>query len=208
MKFKSNYYCFLTLILMSTLCFSQEDTSKWKALISFGLNSPSQDGLIQPFEANSINFPSINLGIQHMFKPQLGAKLDFGYNRFTNANNSPDFKVNYTRINAQLVYDTTRDLSFLPLGIGMVLHAGPGYTMIKPLDIYRENKNSYLNVMVGLELHYTMSKTVSLFVDGSYIMGFAGDFDPITDGAGSFNGNMLTLTFGASISLSGCRTCN
>ena len=208
MKSKFNYYCLLALFLVSALGFSQQETSKWKALIAVGLNSPSQTGLIIPFEAKSTNFPTINLGIQHMFKPQFGVKVDFGYNRFSNADNTPDFKVNYTRINAQFVYDTTRDITFLPIGMGFVLHAGPGYTMIKPLDIYRENKNSYLNAMAGVELHYGISKTVSLFVDGSYIMGFAKEFDPITDGAGSFNGDLLTVTVGASISLSGCVTCN
>ena len=92
--------------------------------------------------------------------------------------------------------------------MSLVFHAGPGYTMIKPLDIYRDNTNSYLNAMAGVELHYGISRAVSLFVDGSYIMGFAKDFDPVIEGAGSFNGNMLTVTVGASISLSGCRTCN
>ena len=208
MKSKYNYYCLLALILVSTLSFSQEETSKWKAVFAVGLNSPSQTGFVKPFEAKGTNFPTINLGIQHMFKPQLGVKVDFGYNRISNTDSTPDFKVNYSRINAQFVYDTTRDITFLPIGMGFVLHAGPGYTMIKPLDVYRENTNSYLNAMAGIELHYGISRTVSLFIDGSYILEFAKEFDPITDGAGSFNGDLLTVTFGASISLSGCRTCN
>ncbi|WP_452224974.1 cell envelope biogenesis protein OmpA [Lacinutrix chionoecetis] len=208
MKTKFSHYCLLALFLVSMLSFSQQETSKWKALIAVGLNSPSQDGLIEPFVAKGMNFPTINLGVQHMFKPQLGVKVDFGYNRFANEDNTPDFKVNYTRINAQFVFDTTRDVPFLPLGMGLVLHAGPGYTMIKPLDIYRANKNSYLNAMAGLEVHYGISKTVSLFLDGSYIFGFADDFDPVAYGAGSFNGDLFTITIGASISLSGCRTCN
>ncbi|WP_055447636.1 outer membrane beta-barrel protein [Lacinutrix mariniflava] len=208
MMSKFNYYCLLVLFLVSTLGFSQQETSKWKAIFAVGLNSPSQSGLIEPFEAKGANFPTINLGVQHMFKPKLGVKVDFGYNRFSNADNTLDFKVNYTRINAQFVYDTAGDFTFLPIEMGIMLHAGPGYTMIKPLDIYRENTNSYLNAMAGIELHYGISRTVSLFVDGSYILGFAKEFDPVIDGAGSFNGNMLNVTVGASISLSGCRTCN
>ncbi|WP_290700605.1 outer membrane beta-barrel protein [Lacinutrix sp.] len=208
MKSKFNNYCLLGLILVSSLSFSQEDTSVWRALFAVGLNSPSQDGLIEPFETKSTNFPTINLGIQHMFKQQFGARLDFGYNRFSNTDNTPDFKVNYTRINAQFVYDTSRLMSFLSPELGLILHAGPGYTSIKPLDLFRENKNSYLNVMAGIEFNYSISRTVSLLVDGSYIKGFSSDFDPITDGAGSFNGDMLTITFGASVSLINCRTCN
>jgi hypothetical protein len=193
---------------VSALSFSQQETSKWKALFAVGLNSPSQTGLIQPFEAKSTNFPTINLGVQHMFKPQLGVKVDFGYNRFSNTDNTPDFKINYTRINAQIVYDATKNIPFLPTEMGLILHAGPGYTMIKPLNIYRENKNAYLNAMAGIEFHYGISRAVSLFVDGSYLFGFAGAFDPITEGAGSFNGDLFTVTFGASVSISGCRTCN
>ncbi len=209
MKTSIKYYCFLTFFLIGiTSSFSQEDTSKWKALIAFGLNSPSQDGVVNPFEAKSINFPTINLGIQHMFKPQIGAKLDYGYNRFANADDTPEFKVNYTRINAQFVYDATRDFTFLPIGVGFVAHAGPGFSMIKPLADYKDNKTSFLNVMAGVELHYKIDRTISVFLDTSYIYGFAGEFDPVSEGFGSFNGNLLTITAGISFSLSGCTYCN
>ena len=196
------------LVLGLTTAKAQIETSKWKALIAIGVNSPSQDGLVKPFEANGLNFPTINLGVQHMFTKQLGAKVDFGYNRFANADNTPEFKVNYSRVNAQFVYDATTDFTFLPFGTGVVFHVGPGYSMIKPLDAYGDNKMSYLNAMGGMEFHYGISRTVSAYIDASYIMGFASDFDPITEGYGSFNGNLLTVTVGVAVSLSGCATCN
>ena len=203
------HYC---IILMTVLAVStasaQLETSKWKALVSLGINSPSQEGLVAPFEANTINFPTINLGLQRMFTPQLGAKLDFGYNRFANADDTPEFKTNYTRINLQFVYDGTRFFSFLPIDTGVVFHAGPGYSMIKPLGDYGNNKTSFLNGMAGLEFHYGLSRSVSAFFDASYIYGFGKDFDPITEGFGSFNGNLLTVTVGVAVSLSGCYTCN
>ena len=80
--------------------------------------------------------------------------------------------------------------------------------MIKPLDAYGDNKTSYLNAMGGMEFHYGLSRTVSAYIDASYIMGFSSDFDPITEGYGSFNGNLLTVTVGVAVSLSGCATCN
>lgn len=203
---------FNCMVLLFVLGFShaqaQIETSKWKALIALGINSPSQDGLVKPFEANGLNFPTINLGVQHMFTRQLGAKVDFGYNRFANADNTPEFKINYTRINAQFVYDATSDFTFLPFGTGMVFHVGPGYSMIKPLGNYGENKTSFLNAMGGMEFHYGISRTVSAFIDASYILGFGSEFDPISDGFGSFNGNLFTATVGVAVSLSGCATCN
>lgn len=189
------------------LSFSQSETQKLKAQIAVGVNNPSSNGFVSPFEAKPINFPTVNLGIQYMFKEQLGAKLDYGFNRFSSADESPEFKINYSRINAQFVFDAKKALTFLPERIGVVGHAGPGYTFVKPLGDYVDNKLSFFNVMAGIEFHYGINERLSVFADTSYIYGFGKDFDPITDGYGSFNGNLLTVTFGVSFSLSGCQYC-
>lgn len=199
------------LIIVFAYCvnsYAQRDTNKFKAQIALGVNSPSQSGFVEGFESNSVNFPTVNLGIQHMFKPQLGAKLDFGFNRFSSSDNSIEFKTNYTRINAQLVYDPTESISFMPPRIGLVAHAGPGYTFVKPLGNFGGNKTSFLNVMAGLEVHYGLTQRMSLYADTSYILGFGKDFDPVTEGFGSFNGNLLTITFGLTFSISGCQYCD
>jgi len=193
---------------MATFAFAQRPTNEWKAQVALGVNSPSSSGFVTGFEANSLNFPTVNLGIQRMFKRQLGAKLDFGFNRFSSGDNSITFKTNYTRINAQIVYDPTESLTFLPERLGIVAHAGPGYSIIKPLGNYSANKLSYLNAMAGLEFHYGLSKTLSFYTDVSYILGFASDFDPVMEGFGAFNGDLLTVSFGLTFSLSGCRYCN
>ncbi|GAA3553362.1 outer membrane beta-barrel protein [Snuella lapsa] len=186
---------------------AQGDPSTFKGQIALGVNSPSQSGFVDDFEAKSVNFPSINLGVQYMFNSLLGTKLDFGYNRFSNLDNTPEFKVNYTRLNAQLVCNVTRVLGFVPQRIGVFAHAGPGFSMIKPLVDYGENDTSFLNAMGGLECHFGVSDALSVYLDASYILGLGDDFDPVTTGYGSFNGNLLTFTVGFSISLSGCYYC-
>lgn len=206
--FNKQYILLVFFIVFVTFGFSQNDTNKWKGQIAFGVNMPSSNGFVQNFEAKSSNFPTINLGVQHMFNKKVGAKLDYGYNRFVNANNSPEFKVNYSRINAQLVYDANKALAILPQPFGVVAHAGPGMTFVKPLASYSENKELFFNLMAGLEFHYNVSETFSVYLDTSYILGFSKDFDPVTDGNGSFNGNLLTITIGASFSLSGCQYCD
>ncbi len=202
------YILLILIVLFMLPIFSQSDTSTWKAQIAFGVNMPSNSGFVENFEAKSLNFPTINLGIQHMFNTRVGAKLDYGYNRFVNIDNTPEFKVNYSRINAQIVYDANSVLTFLPQQIGVIAHAGPGMTFIKPLANYSDNKLSFFNVMAGLEFHYGISETFSVYADTSYILGFSQDFDPVTDGYGAFNGNLLTVTFGVSLSLSGCQFCD
>ncbi|KAA5827964.1 outer membrane beta-barrel protein [Algibacter amylolyticus] len=205
-KLNTNFWLAIAFLIYSFSGFSQGDTSTFKAQFALGVNSPSSSGFVEDFESNSINFPTINLGLQYMFKQRLGVKLDLGYNRFANADNTPEFKVNYTRINAQAVYDASVITSFVD-NLGAFVHAGPGFTMIKPLGDYGNNKTSYLNAMAGIELHYGVSDKLSIYVDASYVKGFSKDFSPVTSGFGSFNGDILTLTFGASISLSGCYYC-
>ncbi|PWK19009.1 cell envelope biogenesis protein OmpA [Xanthomarina spongicola] len=201
-------FVFISVIFISLSGFSQAETSKWKAQFAIGVNHPFSEGFVDGYYAKGINFPTINLGLQHMFKRQFGAKLDFGYNRFSNEVNSLEFKVNYSRINAQFVYDPTPVMTFLPVGFGIVAHAGPGFSIIKPLGIYTENKTSFLNVMAGIELHYSITQLLTVYLDTSYIYGFSSDFDPVFDGYGSFNGNLLTATIGVSYSLSGCYYCD
>jgi hypothetical protein len=209
MNFNNRKYLLVFLMVFTIAnVIAQKDTNKWKAQIALGVNSPSQSGFVEDFTGKSLNFPTVNLGVQNMFKTQLGAKLDFGYNRISSEDSSPEFKFNYTRINAQLVFDPTQSLYFIPQRMGVVVHAGPGLSFIKPLASYGENKLSFLNLMAGFELHYGITERASLFVDTSYIMGFAKDFDPVTEGYGSFNGDLLTISFGITFSLSGCQYCN
>lgn len=202
--------CVLLVIfcLCATLVMAQRETNEWKAQVALGINNPSSSGFVEGFEAKPINFPTVHLGIQRMFKRQLGAKLDFGFNRFSSADNSVEFKTNYTRINAQFVYDPTESLHFLPVRMGVVAHAGPGYSIIKPLGDFGNNNLGFLNVMGGAEFHYGISQYVSVYTDVSYIYGLAKDFDPVAEGFGAFNGNLLTVTFGITFSLSGCQYCN
>jgi len=200
-------YLVAVLLLSSFTISAQRETNKWKAQLALGVNSPSKSGFVGDFQAKSINFPTVNLGVQTMFKRQFGAKLDFGYNRMSSEDPSPEFKLNYSRVNAQLVYDPTYNLYFLPQRMGLVLHAGPGYSFVKPLGNFSNNNLSFFNFMGGLEVHFGLAERASLYIDTSYILGLGKDFDPVTEGFGSFNGNLLTVTFGITFSLSGCQYC-
>ncbi len=194
------------LCFCSFLAFSQNDTRTIKAQFGLGINSPSQNGFVDGFQSNAINFPTVNLGLQYMFASRIGAKLDLGFNRFSNADNSMEFKTNYTRINGQLVYDLSGTIN-ISRRIGTFVHAGPGISIIKPLGNYGANNTSFLNAVAGVEVHYGISEKLSLYLDTSYIFGFGKEFNPVTSGFGSFNGNLLTVTIGANISLSGCYYC-
>ncbi len=196
---------------MTLNCNAQfRDTAKWKALFALGVNSPMANGFIDGANAKSVNFPTVNIGIQHMLKRQYGVKLDFGFNRMKNDDKSPEFKINYSRINAQFVFDPSEYIGFLPTRMRTILHAGPGLSFVKPLSNLGDNKQTYLNLLGGLEVHYALNEKVSVFTDVSYIYGLSSldNYDPVLSGLGAFNGNVFNLTFGIAVSLSGCQFCD
>lgn len=187
-----------------------KDTSKWKALFAVGFNYPTTDGFVDGTYAQSVNFPTVNLGIQHMFKRAYGVKLDYGYNRFKSDDGIPEFKVNYSRINAQFVFDPSEYIGFLPTRLRTIFHAGPGLSFAKPLGNLGDNKQSYLNLLGGLEVHYAINEKVSIYVDTVYIYGLTSldDYDPALSGLGAFNGSVFNVTVGLAVSLSGCQYCD
>jgi hypothetical protein len=205
-------FSFLLLLVLSwsTANAQFKQTSKWKALVALGFNYPTTDGFVDGTFAQPINFPTVNLGIQHMFKKEYGVKLDYGFNRFKNDNDSPEFKVNYSRVNVQFVFDPTDYLGFIPRRMRTILHAGPGFSFTSPLGNLDDNKQSYLNVLGGLELHYAINEKVSIFADIAYIYGLTSleDYNPPLDGLGAFNGSIFNVTLGLAISLSGCQYCD
>ena len=196
------------LFLISFYAVSQRATEQWKAQVSIGINNPIENDQNGDYYSEYINFPTVNLGIQHMFSERLGAKLDFGFNRSSNEDESPEFKLNYSRVNAQIVYDFSETLSFLPERISVVGHAGPGVAFTQPLGNFSQNKYTYLNVLGGFEVHYALSDTFSVYSDLGYALSLSGaeKYDVNVDGF-SFNGDLMYLSFGVSFSLSGCQYC-
>jgi len=200
----------IIIVLFTTHGFSQNNTEKWKLQLAVGVNNPIDTGENVGYYTKYINFPTVNLGIQHMFSESLGAKLDVGFNRASEGIQSTnEFKLNYTRLNAQIVYNLRSLLSFLPERITAVAHAGPGVSYTQPLGDFSENKNTYLNVLGGMEIHYGLSDSLSIYGDFGYAYSLAGNnkYDFNIDGF-SFNDDLMYVALGISISLNSCQYCN
>jgi len=208
MEFRIVFFLCFT-ILVSSFATAQEETDKWKLQLALGVNNPIDNGKNDSYYTKYLNFPSVNLGIQYMFTRQFGAKLDYGFNRSLNDTGSKEFKLNYSRVNFQLVCDVTNDLRFLPESITIVAHIGPGMSFTQPLGNDSENTYTYLNLLAGLEIHYKVSRTFSVFTDVSYAYSLASKdkYDANIDGF-SFNGDLIYASIGISVSLSGCYYCN
>jgi hypothetical protein len=87
-------------------------------------------------------------------------------------------------------------------------HLGPGISITKPLGSASKNDNTFINTMIGFEMHYDISKSFSVFGDVSYVFSLSNknEFNPVIDGF-SFNGDLLVASFGISVSLSGNCSC-
>ena len=195
--------------LCVTMSLAQADYEKWKLQFAVGVNNPiDPNDPDRLYYSKLVNFPTLNIGVQHMFSSSLGAKLDFGYNKSVNHKNSLPYKLNYWRVNAQFVYDFYDMLTFLPPQINLVAHVGPGISISQPLNPYTQNKYTYANLLTGLELHYGISETFSVYGDISYVFGLssADKYDEALDGF-SFNHDFMYATIGVSIALSGCQYC-
>lgn len=207
--FKQYLFFFIIVLISFNSAAQLRDTDRWRAVFSVGGNYPTADGFVKGSYAESFNFPTVNLGIQHMMTREFGVKLDFGFNRFKNHADTPEFKINYSRFNAHFLFDPTDLMGFMPPFIRTVVHVGPGLSFAKPLGTLGDNKQTYLNGNAGIELSYGVSDKVSIFADASYIYGFTSldDYNPALNGLGAFNGSVFNLTFGVAISIGKCRYC-
>ena len=210
-KIFAHFILALSLLLTVQSAHAQwRQTMKWKAIIATGISYPFTDGFVQGSFAQPVNFPTVNIGIQRMFRQDMGARVDYGFNRFANGKQSAEFKINYSRFNLQFVYNPTMYLKFLPQRTAVALHAGPGVSLSRPLGGISNRNQTYVNLLAGFELHYAVNQRLSVFGDFSYIWGLTSldDYSPLLSGLGAFNGSLFTITVGLSISLSGCQYCN
>lgn len=204
------YVPFIIASFCISLSFSQRESEKWKAQFSLGVNSPFQSNFIEGFSAESINGPIVNVGIQHLFSKQVGFKLDYGFNRISKLGDVSAFKINYSRVDAQLVVDLSPWIPLIKDRTKLISHGGFGYSWSTPLANNVVNKLSYLNGIIGTEFHYYLTQLMSLYFDFSYIKGLtSNDLSKMDNGGlAAFNGDMINIAVGLTFSLSGCYNCN
>ncbi|MBP1839152.1 outer membrane beta-barrel protein [Formosa algae] len=199
------------LFLCSTHGSAQIEEDVLRFELGIGLNQASESGFAESFTSKGLNLPTINVGAQYMFTEELGAKFDLGFNRLKGESSSSDFKINYTRLNLQGVYDYTDIVGLVDVKkLKFQVHAGPGFSFVRPLNTPYDTDQNYFNVIIGTEILYRLNGNSSVFFDVSYIHGFTDveTYSPTSAGFGAFNGSILTFTVGISLSLSGCYYCN
>jgi outer membrane protein OmpA-like peptidoglycan-associated protein len=182
---------------------TENNFNRWSIEVSGGLNKPLKP-MTNGYYTSIVSPYVIDLGARYMFNNKFGLKADFGYNNFTNKDDSKDFNSNYYRFDVQGVANIGRIMSFedFTQSFGLLAHAGTG---LSQADFDNTNKKDVMiNFIAGITAQIKLSNRISLTGDFSTIINTKQNF--AFDGSSANNspiqsGLLLNGTIGLSFSL-------
>ncbi|CAM2861479.1 OmpA family protein [Flavobacterium frigoris] len=179
--------------------------NQWSVELAGGFNKPmrplsagARTAVVSPYVAD--------LGVRYMFNNKFGIKADFGYNSFTEGDDSQSFDTKYYRADLQAVANLGRIMNFETWTntLGLLGHAGFGLGFSEKTDgAYAKDRMG--NFMAGVTGQIKLSNRIALTGDFTTILnakqdlGFDGVSVPTKRGFGGvlFNGTVgLTVYLG------------
>ena len=132
---------------------ASNDYNKWSIEVAGGINKPFRT-FTPGYRTDGLNFWQADLGVRYMFNNKFGLKADFGYNKFQNSDETPEFDTTYLRADLQGVVNVGRVLNFEDWTntFGLLAHGGFGvYQMSFDEDIFDGNDRG-VNAIACLKL--------------------------------------------------------
>ena len=165
---------------------TEQDFNKWSIEVSGGANKPFRT-FTPGYFTDRVNFFTVDLGTRYMFNNKFGLKLDFGYNKFENNDNSSEFESTYLRGDIQGVINLGRVLNFEDWTntIGLLVHGGGGVFMLQS-DNGFEGEDWGANLIGGFTAQVKLSDRIVLTGD---VTGIANGFQNW-----NFDGTSMTGT--------------
>jgi len=148
--------------------------NKWSVELGGGFTKAQR-----PFSAgysNETPSPWVGeFGVRYMFNNKFGLKADFGYNSFTNKDNSLDFDSKYYRVDLQAVANLGRIMNFETWTntFGLLGHAGFGIGELKSDNF--SGKDRVGNFIAGVTGQIRLSNRIALTGDFSTILNSSQD---------------------------------
>ena len=144
--------------------------NQWSVELAGGFNKPqrpmsagTRTAVVSPYVAD--------LGVRYMFNNKFGIKADFGYNSFTNGDDSKSFDTKYYRADLQAVANLGRIMNFETWTntLGLLGHAGFGLGFLEKTDgAYAKDRVG--NFMAGVTGQIKLSDRVALTGDFTTIL--------------------------------------
>jgi len=179
------------------------DYNKWSVELAGGFNKPmrpmsagTRTAVVSPYVAD--------LGVRYMINNKFGLKADFGYNSFTQGDDSKNFDSKYYRADLQGVANLGRIMNFETWTntLGLLGHAGFGLGFGESDN--SEGTDKMGNFIAGVTGQIKLSDRIALTGDFTTILNAKQNrtFDGLANaGAPGFGGVLFNGTVGLSIYL-------
>ena len=183
----------------TTTTSSKNDFDKWSIEIGGGINKPFRT-FTPGYTTEPANFFTADLGVRYMFNNKFGLKLDFGYNKLQNADDTAEFDSNYLRADLQGVINLGRVLNFEDWTntFGLLAHGGAGVYRLSFDDDAFDGEDWGANLIGGLTAQVKLSNSIALTADVTGIVNGLQNktFDGYSNTNNTIDGLMVNGTIG------------
>ncbi|HEA30951.1 MAG TPA: OmpA family protein [Leeuwenhoekiella sp.] len=187
---------------------SYDDYNRWSIDINAGVNKPSRP-FAPGYYTSTPDFFHADAGLRYMINDRAGLKVDFGFDNFSDDEESLPFKSRMYRISLQGVANAGNILGFREWTntLGLLLHGGMGYSRLsvkEPVEL--DDNDQMLNFIAGITPQIKLADRVALNADLSVIGNIRQDqtFDGTArQVAADFDGFYVNATIGISVYLGG-----
>ena len=172
---------------------------RWSIELNGGVNKPFRT-LTPGYTTETLNLFHADLGVRYMFNPKFGLKLDFGYDKFQEKDDTAPFESTYLRTDIQGVINMGRVLNFeeWTKTFGLLVHGGFGVSQLTSKNGF-DGEDYMGNGILGITGQVRLGNSVALtgdltgIVNGRQNHNFDG-MSPTT--SGSFDGGLINASIG------------
>jgi OmpA-OmpF porin, OOP family len=175
------------------------DYNRWSIELNGGVNNPIRT-LTPGYATATLNLFHADLGVRYMFDPKFGLKLDFGYDKFQERDDTAPFESTYLRTSIQGVINMGRALNFenWTKTLSVLVHGGVGVSQLTSKDGF-EGEDYMGNGILGLTGQIKLSNRAVLTGDLTGIVNGRQNYN--FDGmsvarTGAFDGGILNASVG------------
>lgn len=139
---------------------------KWSIELNGGVNKPLR-AMTPGYSTATLNPFHADLGVRYMFNPKFGLKLDFGYDKFQERDDTAPFESRMIRTSLQGVINLGRTLNFESWTntIGLLAHGGVGVSQLSAKDNGFDGEDYMGHGILGLTGQIKLSNSVALTGD-------------------------------------------
>lgn len=181
--------------------------NKWSIELNGGVNKPTRT-MTPGYFTDTFNFFHADLGVRYMFNPKFGLKLDVGYDKFQENDDSLPFESTMLRASLQGVVNVGRVLNFETWTntFGLLAHGGVGVSQLTAQDGGFDGEDYMGHGIIGLTGQVRLGNRVALTGDVSGIVHGKQNWNFDGRGqvnTGAFDGGILNASLGLTFYLGG-----